>query len=98
MRKTEELLCKNTLQRSTALSDLQQLQPNPATLTVRASVPPLPQVSVRLSSPGGASLGITPSDNSPSTSDWNDDNARGNSNPFTDLDSIDGPTIVVEVY
>lgn len=95
MRKIEAF-SENILQRSTALSD--QQQPNAATRTVRASVSPLPQASVRPSAPGGPSHDITPSDNSPSTADRNDDNARGSSNPFTDIDSIDGPTIVVEVY
>ncbi|KAF8267847.1 hypothetical protein EI94DRAFT_1801158 [Lactarius quietus] len=92
MQKTGDFSHENTLQHSTALSDHQPPQPNPAPRSASMSPPRGP---VR-PAPDDVSPGITPSDNGPSAYDRNDDNARGSSNPFTDLDSADGPTIVVE--
>ena len=91
MQKSEELFC-TILQQSTALPEQQQPQPNTATCPVStgsASISPraLPQGPARPSVPG--SPGITPCDNSPSTADQNNNNARGTSD--------DEQTVAVEV-
>ncbi|KAH9063712.1 hypothetical protein EDB83DRAFT_797774 [Lactarius deliciosus] len=93
-----ESSCDTTLQHSTALSELQP-QFSTATRPVSTySISVSPQALVRPPTPGGV-FDIAPCDNSPSTADRDDNNTRGSSNLFTDLDSvvsIDGLTIAVE--
>ena len=94
--KTEDFFHENTLQQSTALSDKQKPQSNPALRTLSASMSP-PQDVVIPSEPRDVSPGITHNYISSSPADRNDANAQESSNLIADLDLIDGPTIVVEV-
>lgn len=93
--KTEDFFHENTLQQSTALSDKQKPQSNPALRTLSASMSP-PQDVVRHSEPRDVSP-ITHNYISSSPADRNDANAQESSNLIADLDFIDGPTIAVEV-
>jgi hypothetical protein len=95
--RTEDVSRENTSRHSILSDQQQEPQPNAPPRTVRASISPLPEGLVGSSAPGGVSPGITPSDISPSTADGNDVNARGSSDLIADLDTIDEPTIVVEV-